>query len=215
MDKDGNTTTAISSSKLEQQQQQQRSNDAARAATASANKSVRQQQQHQQQNTNDTIRKKGFGLHDWMILLRSAKDIAQRKGLPLRNDISIAEVQTHNKSYDAWITLSNKVYNITPYLPYHPGGENIMKSVLGKDATILFHKYHTWVNIDTLIGPLLLGTLLALDSKKKKKRHSNEKKGDDDKDNADDDNDDDDDDDEDDISGGRNDTVMPYSSTNL
>lgn len=91
-----------------------------------------------------------------------------------------------------------------------------MKSVLGKDATILFHKYHTWVNIDTLIGPLLLGTLLALDSKKKKKkRHSNEKKGDDDKDNADYDNDDDDDDDEDDISGGRNDTVMPYSSTNL
>lgn len=176
MDNGSNTTTATSSTKLEQQQQQQqRSNDAAPSFTASANNSVRQQQQKQQQN----IIKKGFGLHDWMILLRSAKDIAQRNGSPLRNDISISEVQTHDKSYDAWIIISNKVYNITPYLPYHPGGENIMKSVLGKDATILFHKYHTWVNIDNLIGPLLLGTLLAVDTKKKR-NSNNETMNDDD-----------------------------------
>ena len=34
-----------------------------------------------------------------------------------------------------------------------------MHSVLGKDATALFDKYHRWVNIENLIGPLLLGTL--------------------------------------------------------
>jgi cytochrome b involved in lipid metabolism len=122
----------------------------------------------------------------------------------------MAEVQTHNKVYDAWIILSNKVYNITPYLPYHPGGESIMQSVLGKDATILFHKYHTWVNIDNLIGPLYLGTLIkeAPDDKKKKNYWNNNdiktNKNDDDVDDVDDDG----------SSRDRNDTVMPYASTN-
>ena len=35
------------------------------------------------------------------------------------------------------------------------------KNILGKDATTLFDKYHRWVNIDGLIGPLLLGTVAA------------------------------------------------------
>jgi cytochrome b involved in lipid metabolism len=201
MDNDSKTTmmtaTSSSSSKLEEQQQQRSS--AASSTTASANNNLRLQPQQRQKQQNSAIIKKGFGLHDWMVLLRSAKDIAQRKGHPLRSDITMAEVQTHNKVYDAWIILSNKVYNITPYLPYHPGGESIMQSVLGKDATILFHKYHTWVNIDNLIGPLYLGTLM-LD--KKNYRNDNDTKTNK--------NDDDDDDDDDDDSS----RDMPYASTN-
>lgn len=65
----------------------------------------------------------------------------------------------HNKNHDGWIILRGRVYNIGPYLAYHPGGIGIFKSVLGKDATALFDKYHRWVNIDGLIGPLLLGTV--------------------------------------------------------
>ena len=196
MDNDRKTTISAtsSSSKLEDQQQQR--SRAASSATSSANNNLRQQSPQQQRQQNNGIIKKGFGLHDWMVLLRSAKDIAQRKGHPLRSDITMAEVQTHNKVYDAWIILSNKVYNITPYLPYHPGGESIMQSVLGKDATILFHKYHTWVNIDNLIGPLYLGTLM-LD--KKNYRNDNDTKT----------NKNDDDDDDDDSSRD-----MPYASTN-
>lgn len=156
--------------------------------------------------------KKGFGLRDWMVLLRSAKDIAQRGiGRPLRNDITISEVRTHNKGYDAWIILSNMVYNITPYLPYHPGGMDIMKGVLGKDATTLFHEYHTWINIDNLIGPLLLGSLMSMpvDDEKTKSGTTTMTKNDDAEDNADDD-----DDDDDDGSGDRNnDIVVPYAST--
>eukprot|EP00980_Cylindrotheca_fusiformis_P017387 scaffold5395_cov126-Cylindrotheca_fusiformis.AAC.7 len=102
-----------------------------------------------------------FGLHDWKRLLQNTNDLAQRKGQPLRRDISIQEVMTHNKNHDGWIILRGKVYNIGPYLAYHPGGIGIFKSVLGKDATALFDKYHRWVNIDGLIGPLLLGTVAA------------------------------------------------------
>ena len=102
----------------------------------------------------------GFGLHDWIQLLRSAKDLSQRRGAPIRKDITLSEVQRHNKSYDGWIILRGKVYNIAPYLPYHPGGSAILEKCLGKDATVLFDKYHSWVNLDNLIGPLLLGYVM-------------------------------------------------------
>ena len=35
----------------------------------------------QRSNGNGGRVKKGFGLHDWMTLLRHAKDLAQRKGM--------------------------------------------------------------------------------------------------------------------------------------
>jgi cytochrome b involved in lipid metabolism len=101
--------------------------------------------------------KKGFGLYDWKRLLTSATDLAQRKGQPLRRDIPLDEIKLHNKPHDAWIILRDRVYNIGPYLHYHPGGVGIFKNVLGKDATVLFDKFHRWVNIDGLVGPLFLG----------------------------------------------------------
>jgi cytochrome b involved in lipid metabolism len=99
----------------------------------------------------------GFGLNDWMQLLRHAKDLAQRRDAPIRKDITIDEVRKHNKPYDGWMILRGKVYNIAPYLAYHPGGSEILEKCLGKDATVLFDKYHSWVNLDRLIAPLLLG----------------------------------------------------------
>ena len=103
----------------------------------------------------------GFGLHGWMTLLRRAKDLAQRKGAPLRRDIPLAEVRAHDKPYDGWVVLRGKVYNISPYLAYHPGGSAILEKCLGRDATALFDKYHAWVNLDGLVGPLLLGYVKA------------------------------------------------------
>lgn len=48
--------------------------------------------------------------------------------------------------------LAMQVYNLTPFLHYHPGGvPEIMKGA-GRDCTALFDKYHPWVNFDTLVG---------------------------------------------------------------
>ena len=51
--------------------------------------------------------------------------------------ISLDEVKKHNKKNDAWTIIENKVYNISSWIPKHPGGEIIMQAV-GKDATQLF-----------------------------------------------------------------------------
>lgn len=100
--------------------------------------------------------RKGFALHDWKLLLNSANDLAQRRGAPLR-PITMEEVALHDKVHDGWMVLHGKVYNVGPYLAYHPGGINILKGSLGKDGTELFERYHRWVGIENLIGKLLLG----------------------------------------------------------
>ncbi len=58
----------------------------------------------------------------------------------------MSEVQQHKSLHDGWIVLRGKVYNLSPYIAYHPGGESILRGVLGKDATKLYDKYHRWVN---------------------------------------------------------------------
>jgi monoamine oxidase len=50
---------------------------------------------------------------------------------------TLGEVQKHNTKKDAWTIIENKVYNISSWIPKHPGGEIIMQA-LGKDATQLF-----------------------------------------------------------------------------
>lgn len=39
---------------------------------------------------------------------------------------------------DAWSSFNGKVYNLTAYLPYHPGGEKELMRVAGRDGTKLF-----------------------------------------------------------------------------
>lgn len=68
------------------------------------------------------------------------------------------EVSLHNKENDAWIILNGKVYDITLYVNYHPGGK-ILLNAAGKDATQLFMTYHPWVNYDPIIGKLQIGIL--------------------------------------------------------
>jgi hypothetical protein len=48
----------------------------------------------------------------------------------------------HNKKEDAWTAINGKVYNFTPYLPYHPGGEKELMRVAGRDGTKLFCEIH-------------------------------------------------------------------------
>ena len=47
-------------------------------------------------------------------------------------------LKKHNKSDDAWSSFNGKVYNITPYLKFHPGGEKELMRVAGRDGTKLF-----------------------------------------------------------------------------
>lgn len=40
---------------------------------------------------------------------------------------TMAEVSQHSTSTDCWLILSNGVYDVTPYISRHPGGDAILK----------------------------------------------------------------------------------------
>ncbi|XP_002987938.2 cytochrome b5 domain-containing protein RLF [Selaginella moellendorffii] len=102
---------------------------------------------------------KGFSQMDWLKLTQSHPDLAGLKGRSNRRMIAMEEVKQHRKQDDAWTVLRGRVYNITPYLNFHPGGLDMLMKAAGKDCTSLFNKYHAWVNAEFLLERCLLGAL--------------------------------------------------------
>ncbi|KAK4241161.1 hypothetical protein C8A03DRAFT_30642 [Achaetomium macrosporum] len=97
---------------------------------------------------------------DWARL--SGHPTADLRGLPpgtpyLRVTPSMLKRQTGRKGKDAWTVLGGKVYNISPYLPFHPGGEPELLRGAGRDGTRLFGEIHPWVNYEGMLAACLVG----------------------------------------------------------
>ncbi|AHB40781.1 TPA: cytochrome b5 domain-containing protein [candidate division WWE3 bacterium] len=94
---------------------------------------------------------------------KSSKSLPQPEGSSLRNSptaaspgesqvsdtpsteaktYSLAEVVTHNSEKDCWMAIEGKVYNVTEFIPKHPGGKAIVRGC-GKDASTLFNERPT------------------------------------------------------------------------
>lgn len=48
-----------------------------------------------------------------------------------------SEVAAHNSKDDCWTIINGNVYDLTKFIPGHPGGQEILKAC-GKDGTVLF-----------------------------------------------------------------------------
>ncbi|KAL1198897.1 Cytochrome B5 isoform D [Cardamine amara subsp. amara] len=48
---------------------------------------------------------------------------------------TLAEVSQHSSSQDCWIIIDGKVYDVTKFLDDHPGGDEVILTSTGKDAT--------------------------------------------------------------------------------
>lgn len=101
--------------------------------------------------------KPGHSLMDWIRLGKSGKDLTGLGGKHM--DVSPEELKKHNTDKDCWIALRGKVYNVTEYLEFHPGGIDELMKGAGKDATSLFDEIHKWVNAESMLEKCLIGKL--------------------------------------------------------
>ncbi|KAA8647379.1 hypothetical protein EYZ11_001610 [Aspergillus tanneri] len=106
----------------------------------------------------------GFSPLDWAALTSNPNHKLRGAGLPpnlIRVTPSMLKAQNGRKGRDAWTSYQGKVYNITPYLPFHPGGKGELLRGVGKDSAQLFFEVHPWVNWDAILGECLVGILVS------------------------------------------------------
>jgi len=53
---------------------------------------------------------------------------------------TLSQVVENNNKGSCWTIIDNNVYDITSYVPRHPGGESEILQVCGRDGTSLFNK---------------------------------------------------------------------------
>jgi L-lactate dehydrogenase (cytochrome) len=56
--------------------------------------------------------------------------------------LSGEEISKHNSKESCWVVIHGKAYDVTEFLPEHPGGQKIILKYAGKDATEEFEPIH-------------------------------------------------------------------------
>ncbi|XP_056421991.1 cytochrome b5 reductase 4 [Hyla sarda] len=106
---------------------------------------------------NKTPLKPGRSLMDWIKLKSSGKDLTGLRGRLI--EVTEEELAKHNKKTDCWTCIRGLVYNVTPYMEYHPGGEEELMKAAGIDGTQLFDQVHRWVNYESMLKECLIGRM--------------------------------------------------------
>ncbi|KAJ3054966.1 hypothetical protein HK097_000191 [Rhizophlyctis rosea] len=94
---------------------------------------------------------------DWARLKSSNTDL---RGVRQLDRYTLEDIAQHKTRNDVWMAIQGKVYNVTSYLKFHPGGAGQLMRGAGKDATDLFLTVHAWVNVDALLDKCLVGFLI-------------------------------------------------------
>ncbi|KAI9193682.1 cytochrome b5-like heme/steroid binding domain-containing protein [Polychytrium aggregatum] len=100
----------------------------------------------------------GHSAMDWARLTRSGQNL--RGGITQLSRFTPSQIAAHNKRDDLWMAIQGKVYDVTAYSKFHPGGVTQLMRGAGKDATELFFKVHPWVNLDMLLSQCMVGFLV-------------------------------------------------------
>lgn len=97
--------------------------------------------------------KPGHSQLDWMRRMAKTVAVKPRK-------ITREEVQKHASRGDLWMVLGKFVYDVTPYVDFHPGGVEELLRGAGRDASELFNAVHPWVNAPAMLSKCLVGMLV-------------------------------------------------------
>lgn len=69
------------------------------------------------------------------------------------------EISKHNDETDCWVTIDNWVFDLTRFLPRHPGGMGVLIKRAGQDCTVGFHGFQHPENAYTNLRDYIIGRL--------------------------------------------------------
>ncbi|MBA0556322.1 hypothetical protein Golob_026432 [Gossypium lobatum] len=52
---------------------------------------------------------------------------------------TMEEASQHNTKDDCWVVIDGKVYDVTPYLDEHPGGDDVVLAATGDTLMQIMH----------------------------------------------------------------------------
>jgi cytochrome b involved in lipid metabolism len=113
----------------------------------------------------------GYSPLDWATLTKSRNAHStllgadfkrlSPSGALLKIPPSLLKQQTGRKGKDAWTSYKGRVYNVTPYLNFHPGGKAELLRAAGREGEVLFMEVHPWVNWEGMLGECCVGILVG------------------------------------------------------
>ncbi|KAM7538390.1 hypothetical protein Aperf_G00000079519 [Anoplocephala perfoliata] len=111
----------------------------------------------------DSKTNKVKGIGHWITYTRSQAYLSLH---PEDRLITPEELAKHSNKDDLWMAFRNassvEVYDITPFLEYHPGGAHILAEFAGTDATEPFQRAHAYISLK-MISRLKKGRLTESD----------------------------------------------------
>ncbi|XP_035702256.1 cytochrome b5 isoform X2 [Folsomia candida] len=78
-------------------------------------------------------------------------------------EFSLEDVSFHDTPTDCWVVIYDHVYDITPFLFEHPGGEEVMLEYAGRDATLAFRGVGHSKSAVNSLKPYKVGILIEED----------------------------------------------------
>eukprot|EP00045_Choanoeca_perplexa_P006815 m.58931 g.58931 ORF g.58931 m.58931 type:complete len:502 (+) comp13801_c0_seq6:72-1577(+) len=105
--------------------------------------------------------KPGHSLMDWIKLKKKQGSKLAGNDAPRNGKVTPEMLAQHaGPDGDVWMAVQGYVYNVSPYLDFHPGGREELLRGAGQDATALFQEYHPWVNFKNMIDACYVGRLV-------------------------------------------------------
>jgi len=80
-----------------------------------------------------------------------------------------AEVRAHNTKGKPWLTIHDKVYDVTKFLDEHPGGEEVLLEQAGRNATEHFEDVGHSSDARELMKQYYIGDIVDAERKEKPK----------------------------------------------
>lgn len=77
-----------------------------------------------------------------------------------KSGYTLADVATHNSAASCWTVINGKVYDVTSWITQHPGGQQAILSLCGKDGSAAFTEQHgTQSRPNSELATFLIGSL--------------------------------------------------------